>query len=326
MAITVDTTHALWVPDEYLAKRAEPSSSSDPKTESKHMNKNWSYIKSKYLFYIVAKKENPSSSKKAAPTSKKDEPASSSSNNSNKPTSTHDKATAKATDKSSSVSEKHSTATVSSGTGGPTMISNSATATISSKPSIPPSTQAENGGSSSAGMIGGIVAAIAVVGVGAAAFLIVRKKKKARQNMRARMSSKPDPFTMGFGNNDPPAAFPPPSAYKTEAAAGAGAFDNYQVTPISENNAEAIQPTAIGSFVVIATYIPTLSDELEIETGDHIELLVEYDDGWCQGVNVTKGHTKGVFPRHCIDYATVPSNHAPNPDFERSKRVSSMIK
>lgn len=39
MAITVDTTHALWVPDEYLAKRAEPSSSSDPKTESKHIIK-----------------------------------------------------------------------------------------------------------------------------------------------------------------------------------------------------------------------------------------------------------------------------------------------
>jgi hypothetical protein len=219
----------------------------------------------------------------------------------------------------------------------------SATSATDSKPTISPNSQQDangGGGGSSAGIIGGIVGAIAVVGI--AAFLVVRRKKKARQNLRARMSTKPDPFTMGYGNNDPPAQnFPPPSAYKTEAATAAAAAAaaaaatatatatatttpatiNKDLTP--QTNVTATPP-AIGSFVVIATYIPTLSDELEIETGDHIELLVEYDDGWCQGINVTKGHTRGVFPRHCIDYATVPSNHAPNPDFERSKRVSSM--
>lgn len=269
---------------------------------------------------LSAKKDT--SSAKPAPTSEKVEPTSkpTATSKKNEHTSTHEKSSANATGKSSA-HEKQSQSS-----GSPTANITSATGTTISKSTISPTGLAAEGsdsGGSSAGMIGGIVAIIAVVGLGAAAFLIVRKKKKARQNMRARMSSKPDPFTMGYGNNDPPAQnFPPPSAYKAEAA-----FDNYQVTPISQSNAEAIQskPIAIGSYVVIATYIPTLSDELEIEPGDHIELLVEYDDGWCQGINMTKGNTKGVFPRHCIDYATVPSNHAPNSDIVRSKRISSMI-
>ncbi|EIE91484.1 hypothetical protein RO3G_16195 [Rhizopus delemar RA 99-880] len=83
------------------------------------------------------------------------------------------------------------------------------------------------------------------------------------------------------------------------------------------------QTPSLGTFTVIATYIPTLSDELEIEPGDRIELLVEYDDGWCQGINITRNYAKGVFPRHCIDYATVPSDNTAS-DVERTKRVSSM--
>ncbi|KAI8638548.1 hypothetical protein BD408DRAFT_422854 [Parasitella parasitica] len=88
------------------------------------------------------------------------------------------------------------------------------------------------------------------------------------------------------------------------------------------NNADNI--ISFGTFTVIATFIPTLSDELDIDPGDQIELFAEYDDGWCQGMNISKGNVKGVFPRHCIDYATVSSDHAPNPEFARSKRVSSM--
>lgn len=152
---------------------------------------------------------------------------------------------------------------------------------------------------------------------------------------------------MGYGNSDPKPLdnnFPPAQAYKNQA----NSFDNYEVAPITNTItnqqqqqyqpqlspappiiattpiASQYQQKSIGSFTVIATYIPTLSDELEIETGDQIDLIVEYDDGWCQGVNISKGNTKGVFPRHCIDYATAPSNHANNTDTERSKRISSM--
>ncbi|RHZ52171.1 hypothetical protein Glove_464g21 [Diversispora epigaea] len=61
------------------------------------------------------------------------------------------------------------------------------------------------------------------------------------------------------------------------------------------------QPKPIGSYTVIATYTPTLPDELDIQPGDKVAILVEYDDGWVQGINETRGGTKGVFPRHCVD-------------------------
>jgi hypothetical protein len=57
-------------------------------------------------------------------------------------------------------------------------------------------------------------------------------------------------------------------------------------------------------YAVISTYTPTLGDELEIQPGDKVSVLVEYDDGWCQGVNHTRGGLKGVFPKHCVDLAT----------------------
>ncbi|ORZ16923.1 hypothetical protein BCR42DRAFT_413513 [Absidia repens] len=60
-------------------------------------------------------------------------------------------------------------------------------------------------------------------------------------------------------------------------------------------------PESLGIFNVVSTYSPTLSDEVDIQLGDRIEILVEYDDGWCQGINLTQGNTKGVFPRHCVE-------------------------
>lgn len=215
--------------------------------------------------------------------------------------------------------------------------------TVATSSTLPSSTalseQSSSSSSSSGGIIGGIVAAVAVLIIAVGAFLLMHRKK-ARRTLRAQRN-KPDPFTMGFGSDDPkplehyevtpipheedqykqqyqPQLSPPPhNNLPVNAATAATVLASTAPTPIEEHK-------SIGSFTVIATYIPTLSDELEIEAGDHIDLIVEYDDGWCQGVNLSKGNTTGVFPRHCIDYATVPSNHVPNFDVERSKRVSSM--
>jgi len=52
---------------------------------------------------------------------------------------------------------------------------------------------------------------------------------------------------------------------------------------------------------VVSTYSPTLGDELEIQPGDKVAIVIEYDDGWCQGINHSRGGTKGVFPKHCVD-------------------------
>lgn len=79
------------------------------------------------------------------------------------------------------------------------------------------------------------------------------------------------------------------------------------------------QPGSLGVFTVIATYSPTLSDEVDIQAGDQVEVLVEYDDGWCQGINLSRGNAKGVFPKHCTNYG---SNNTPS--IHSAKRVSSM--
>lgn len=89
-------------------------------------------------------------------------------------------------------------------------------------------------------------------------------------------------------------------------------------------------PEPVGTFTVISTYTPTLGDELEIHPGDRVEILVEYDDGWVTGRNISKGGVKGVFPKHCVDYATSPSQHEPTmldaagEELGRTKRISSI--
>ncbi|KAI8386974.1 hypothetical protein BD560DRAFT_145227 [Blakeslea trispora] len=212
--------------------------------------------------------------------------------------------------------------------------------------------------SSTGGLVGAVVAAAAIVALAAGAFLIFRKKKKARHVAQRRF--KPDPFTMGYGNQDypPPLGndFPPPSAYgivesdtkdKVPITALApspsilpsvhGTIPGMQPGPTGSPSAISVAPSVmthatgstmpiIGKFVVVATYVPTLSDEIEIEPGDKVDLLVEYDDGWCQGINTTRGNIKGVFPRHCIDHLALSSNRgSAAPSMERSKRVSSMM-
>ncbi|KAI9498148.1 hypothetical protein BDB00DRAFT_500770 [Zychaea mexicana] len=100
--------------------------------------------------------------------------------------------------------------------------------------------------------------------------------------------------------------------------------------PTNSNN------NSLGVFSVISTYTPTLSDELDIQPGDRVEVIVEYDDGWCQGINLSRGNCKGVFPAHCVDMfadmngqgtaATSPVPGSDQSNYASSmKRVSSML-
>ncbi|KAI8365434.1 hypothetical protein EDC96DRAFT_565285 [Choanephora cucurbitarum] len=190
--------------------------------------------------------------------------------------------------------------------------------------------------SSNGGLVGGVVAAAAIIVLAAGAFLVFRKKKKARYATQKQL--KPDPFTMGYGSQDFPSplntSFPPASAYvapdkpKASHLAAVNQDNGIQSPPVSATPSIMTTSTIpiIGKFVVIATYVPTLSDEIEIEPGDKVDLLVEYDDGWCQGINTTRGNIKGVFPRHCIDNISVSSNRGSvATSLERSKRISSML-
>ncbi|ORZ10270.1 hypothetical protein BCR41DRAFT_295093, partial [Lobosporangium transversale] len=57
----------------------------------------------------------------------------------------------------------------------------------------------------------------------------------------------------------------------------------------------------LGTYTVIDIYTPTLDDEIEMCMGDSVTILQEFDDGWCMGINNTRGDIKGVFPRHCVE-------------------------
>jgi hypothetical protein len=79
------------------------------------------------------------------------------------------------------------------------------------------------------------------------------------------------------------------------------------VVPPSDQPANDIwQQTPIGTFTIVTTYVPTLSDEIDVQPNDQVQIFEEYDDGWCLGVNLTRGQAKGVFPKHCIVAATEP--------------------
>ncbi|KAI8340607.1 hypothetical protein BC941DRAFT_510912 [Chlamydoabsidia padenii] len=187
-----------------------------------------------------------------------------------------------------------------------------------------PSSSSSNDSGGSGAVAGIVIAVIAIVGA-ITAFVMIRKKKQTRRDVS------PDPFTMGFGSHDPT-----PSIYNSNSHQYNNNNDSinnnnsgmvqpyYQEQPMAQAvHMSPISPTAyppnppittypqqvqqdipqgsLGVFNVVSTYAPTLSDEIDIQLGDHIEILVEYDDGWCQGVNLTRGNAKGVFPRHCVE-------------------------
>lgn len=124
-------------------------------------------------------------------------------------------------------------------------------------------------------------------------------------------------------------AFSPAMTSAAAAAAATGGVAAAAATTTAPSTSPVTTPAtaqpsgnSLGVFPVISTYTPTLSDELDIQPGDQVEVLVEYDDGWCQGVNLSRGSTKGVFPKHCVDSGQQTATSGTE---QSMKRVSSMI-
>ncbi|KAI9021588.1 hypothetical protein CLU79DRAFT_753956 [Phycomyces nitens] len=100
-----------------------------------------------------------------------------------------------------------------------------------------------------------------------------------------------------------------------------------QPIPAMETYNNEPETESLGIFTVVTTYMPTLSDELEIQPGDRVNMLMEFDDGWCRGINLSRGNELGVFPRYCVEQISTPQS-APKAfnekETDRTKRVSSM--
>lgn len=78
------------------------------------------------------------------------------------------------------------------------------------------------------------------------------------------------------------------------------------------------QQQVIGTYQVAAGYTPTLADEIEVRIGDHVQVLAEYDDGWCMGTNLTTGQQNGMFPMQCLGAAV--SSTVPDPSQQQQQQ------
>jgi hypothetical protein len=147
-------------------------------------------------------------------------------------------------------------------------------------------TNSKVSGSINVGAISGVVGGCVLVGLLAGLFVYRRRQSRQSLAWQYQDKSSGQMETAPVGNGFNIAAATAAAEYR-ESASSSQIF-----LPISPG--ERMYP-------VISTYTPTLGDELEIQPGDKVSILIEYDDGWCQGINHTRGGLKGVFPRHCVD-------------------------
>ncbi|KAF9197212.1 hypothetical protein BGZ49_002485 [Haplosporangium sp. Z 27] len=154
----------------------------------------------------------------------------------------------------------------------------------------------------------GTVGGLFIFALGGVAFCRHRKKK----NLATALLQQ----TAQFNNNNPYAKLPEPAATPKESL---------PMTPTKP----------LGTYNVVATYTPALADEIEIGMNDSVTILQEFDDGWCMGVNNSRGGAKGVFPRHCVEMGPYEGSqhgapggphYPPSPSFKATanKRMSSI--
>lgn len=190
---------------------------------------------------------------------------------------------------------------------------------------------------SSGGVAGIVVGVVAAAAIGLFALLFVRRKSKQRPMDNRRISS----FGQAeFFAGPSPAAIPPAMTTITPPTYGSTHANNMmpyydiqqqQAPPNStfapapfiqqspppvqqqqQQHDDPFQRPPLGTYTVVSTYTPTLDDEITVHPGDHVQVYTEYDDGWCLGVNLTRGQQQGVFPKHCLlpESPSLASSHA----------------
>ncbi|KAJ9083292.1 hypothetical protein DSO57_1036147 [Entomophthora muscae] len=119
------------------------------------------------------------------------------------------------------------------------------------------------------------------------------------------------------------------SLQQLEAKLGAQTSHDYLITKAGSTTSFIPKPRLSASisrseYTVVTIFTPTLSDELVIRPGDKVVVYKEYDDGWVQGANLTRGGAKGVFPKHCIQpLSDLSSKSRPSSSKRSSSNVSS---
>ncbi|KAG0169288.1 hypothetical protein DFQ30_003762 [Apophysomyces sp. BC1015] len=197
-----------------------------------------------------------------------------------------------------------------------------------------PSTVAESqtsndnagGGGLSGGAIGAICAVIAIIVLGLGGFFFMRRRQRLKSRESSRTTMMHDRFSFA-----PNAISTPPMTYNAASAAGPAQAvyhePSFKLEVQQQSPASAVKPDGIpqapmmvaaepqqqpihppelwnlppiATYTIVSTYEPTLNDEINVQPGDQVQVYEEYDDGWCLGMNLTRGQTRGVFPKHCV--------------------------
>jgi len=130
------------------------------------------------------------------------------------------------------------------------------------------------------------------------------------------------PMTTGFGNS-PITLTPPPALYNNVPASA--------TSPVKTMTPTRATPKP-DLAVVVRTFVPSLPDELNITTGEHVRILMAYDDGWTLCSN--SRNEQGVVPLQCLERAgttaTATLQLQPQSEFGfcsdlSTKRLSSLV-
>ncbi|KAJ7772933.1 hypothetical protein DFH07DRAFT_952902 [Mycena maculata] len=104
--------------------------------------------------------------------------------------------------------------------------------------------------------------------------------------------------------------------------------DMPQPMPSSYNNPvpAAVPITGAATASVRYEFIPTLPDELSINTGEVVRVLSEYDDGWALCANL-RGE-QGMVPLECLERTGAPNSQlqAEQQNARNSRRTSSLMR
>lgn len=185
-----------------------------------------------------------------------------------------------------------------------------------------PANQTSNNDSSS--LSGGAIAGI-VVGVLAGVIIICFLLFKALRRQRQKQQPQQPPMTNNFHAistaNEP--------TMPVTAAAGPALLSRQ--TP----DDPWLGQVPLGTYTVVSTYNPSLEDEIYVLPGDIVQVYAEYDDGWCLGMNISRGNARGVFPKTSITVDQVTADEADRMvdteqtssqlDKRRSRRTSSLF-
>lgn len=151
------------------------------------------------------------------------------------------------------------------------------------------------------------------------------EKKASLPAMEQREKNTPPLLTAPNSVGSPKMPSPPPLSYNS-IPSPTSALSPIQATSSSKSTTSAQKADFT---VVVRTFIPSLPDELNITTGEHIRVLTRYDDGWALCSNMR--NEQGVVPLECLQRAdkTAALQLQPQSEFgygsdKSTKRLSSL--